>query len=182
MKNVKMKFTIVALLMCCCLVPLSAQSHIDKVADELEKNNKVEKSLVSRRDPKSGKLLTKVSSYSFTNADLCKKLLAAFEADETSAYHSVVSKEEGEISYALTFYRDDMELLYCLSVEGAEGEFSIIWKPKSKGVSLNNLGNIIGSDLAQWQVFGISEKDKEQFMKDMQHLGEELKEMLPDWN
>lgn len=114
-----------------CTNIISAQSRIDKITEQLEKIDTVKKSIVSRRNPQTGKLEKKIQSFSFKDPVLTKKLIEAFEAEESNAHKSAISKDKDTVSYAFTFYnKTNMSLMYCLSIYEHQTDLSIIWKPE----------------------------------------------------
>lgn len=148
---------------------LSAQSRIDKIAKQLERNEKVEKSIVNRRNPKTGKLQRKVHSFSFKDASITKMLIAAFEAEESNAYKSAITKNNRSASYAFTFYKDNMELIYSLTYDGHQTALSIIWNPRnaqSYQYNFNELNFEENATLNQidWDAF---HAEMQQFSQDM---------------
>ena len=62
-----------------------AQKNIDKMAAELEKRDDVAINSVTKRDPKTRKVIKVVKTYSVKDTKLGKRLIDAFEKDEEYA-------------------------------------------------------------------------------------------------
>lgn len=159
---------------------LSAQARIDKIAEQLEKNENVEKSIVNRRDPKNGKLQRKVHSFSFRDSSITKKLIAAFEAEEPNAYKSAITKNNRSASYAFTFYKNNMELIYSLTYDGHQTALSIIWNPRNARSYQNNCNEMNFEESADynqidWNAF---RAEMQQFSQDM----DAFREAQNEWN
>ncbi len=126
---IKLLATMLLLSLCSChTTQLSAQAHIDKIVAKLEKNDKIEKSVVNNRNPKNGDLLRRIESYSFKDEKLTAELINAFEQDENNAIKSAISRNGKNISYAFVFNKKKITISYCLSSSDGYTNLSIIWK------------------------------------------------------
>lgn len=126
---IKLLATFLLLSLCSChTLQTSAQTHIDKVVAQLEKNHKIEKSVVNKRDPNTGDLLCRIESYSFKDKKLTKELIDAFDQDECKASKSAINRNDNNVSYAFVFNKKKMTISYFLSCNDNYTNLSIIQK------------------------------------------------------
>lgn len=126
---IKLLATILLLSLCSChTVQTSAQSHIDKIVAQIEKKNNVEKSVVKKRDPKTGDLVRHIESYSFKDDKLSQELIDAFEKDENDATKSAINRSKNNFSYVLIFHKGKIITSYYLSNAGGYTILNIIRK------------------------------------------------------
>jgi len=96
--------------------PMYAQSHIDKVVDEIEKKG-VDVSKVVKRDPKTKKPYSIVKSLTFYSKDsnYANRLKEAFKKDAENAIEEKVEKKGN--SYILIFIDGKKKTTYTLNIQ-----------------------------------------------------------------
>ena len=78
-KKTLLRLVMVCLLLGCGVSGIKAQITIDKMANELEKRDDVAINSVTKRDPKTRKVIKVVKTYSVKDTKLGKRLIDAFE-------------------------------------------------------------------------------------------------------
>ena len=81
-KKTLLRWFMACVLLCCGVSGIKAQKTIDKMANELEKRDDVAINSVTKRDPKTRKVIKVVKTYSVKDTKLGKRLIDAFEKDE----------------------------------------------------------------------------------------------------
>ena len=72
-----------------------AQKNIDKMAAELEKRDDVAINSVTKRDPKTRKVVKVVKSFSLKDENIGARLIEAFEKDEEYAETAIKDMPKG---------------------------------------------------------------------------------------
>ena len=77
-------------------VPMMAQKNIDKIIQELEKRSDVSINSVTKRDPKTRKIVSMVKT--FTLKDPTSRFIRAFEKDEEDAITAIKNLPKGRLN------------------------------------------------------------------------------------
>ena len=105
-----LKCIIIALFIGIGTVPMMAQKNIDKIIQELEKRSDVSINSVTKRDPKTRKIVSMVKT--FTLKDPISKFIKAFEKDEEDAITAIKNLPKDEKrTYSLTTDRNGIVTL-----------------------------------------------------------------------
>lgn len=185
---IKLLAAVLLLPLCSChTTQLSAQAHIDKVVAKLEKNDKIEKSVVNNRNPKNGDLQRRIESYSFKDAKLTAELIDAFEQDENKAVKSAISRNGKNISYAFVFNKKKITISYYLSSSNGYTNLSIIKKSDdyepghsySPSYDYYNLGDF---DAIDWESIvlqnrTLTQKERDKLNKQIENARKELERL-----
>ena len=91
-----MRCLMVMLLLCIGGSPVWAQKNIDKLVKELEKRNDVAINSVTKRDPKTRKVVSMVKTYSVKDERI--SFVKAFEMDEEDAITAIKDLPEGRVN------------------------------------------------------------------------------------
>lgn len=173
---IKLLAAVLLLPLCSChTTQLSAQAHIDKVVAKLEKNDKIEKSVVNNRNPKNGDLQRRIESYSFKDAKLTAELIDAFEQDENKAVKSAISRNGKNISYAFVFNKKKITISYYLSSSNGYTNLSIIRKSDdyesghSYSPSYDYYYNLGDFDAIDWESIALQNRSLTQKERDKQN-------------
>lgn len=112
-----------------------AQKNIDKMAAELEKRDDVAINSVTKRDPKTRKVVKVVKSFSLKDENIGARLIEAFEKDEEYAETAIkdMPKGRGKAQKAnFTFiYKTDNEAVS--QKHGTATRLSILREPVTTG-------------------------------------------------
>ena len=113
MKTRQLILTVMITVICCSAV---AQSHIDKVVDEIEQKG-VDVSKVVKRDPKTKKAYSIVKSLTFYSKDgnYANRLKEAFQKDAEDATEEKVEKKGNH--YLLVFINGKKKTTYTLNIQ-----------------------------------------------------------------
>lgn len=121
MKTGKMMKCLMAVLMLCIgASPVLAQKNIDKLVKELEKRTDVSINSVTKRDPKTRKVISQVKTYSVKDEKM--SFVKAFEQDEEDAITAIKDLPKGRANIKdakLTFMfspKEDEMRTYTLEV------------------------------------------------------------------
>ncbi|MDO4181273.1 MAG: DUF5024 domain-containing protein [Bacteroidales bacterium] len=140
------------LVLCTGIGKAMAQKEINKMAQMLEKRDDVAINSVTKRDPKTRKIVKVVKSFSVKDDKLAKQLIAAFERDEEYAETAIKDMPKGRGSGQqanFTFiYREETEKrTYTLSVNGnGNVSMTIIISPMKNGKEVEVSSLIINND------------------------------------
>lgn len=109
-----MKCLIALMLMCAGAWPAMAQKNIDKVVKDLEERMDVSVNSVTKRDPKTRKIVSMTKTYSVKDERVASVLRKAFEKDEEFAVTAHKSMPKGranaeEMSLHFVFYPQENE-------------------------------------------------------------------------
>lgn len=142
-----------ALVLCMGGGKAMAQKEINKMAQMLEKRDDVAINSVTKRDPKTRKIVKVVKSFSVKDEKLAKQLITAFEKDEEYAETAIKDMPKGRGSGQqkanFTFiYREETEKrTYTLSVSGSGSvSMTIIISPMKNGKEVDVSSLIINSN------------------------------------
>lgn len=144
------------LVLCAGIGKAMAQKEINKMAQMLEKRDDVAINSVTKRDPKTRKIVKVVKSFSVKDEKLAKQLITAFERDEEYAETAIkdMPKGRGSGQHAnFTFiYREETEKrTYTLSVNGSGSvSMTIIISPMKNGKEVDVSGLSIDSNSNTW--------------------------------
>ena len=115
-----MKCLMAVLLFCISASPVLAQKNIDKLVKQLEKRSDVSVNSVTKRDPKTKKIVSQVKTYSVK--DMRQSFVKAFEMDEEDAITAIKDLPQGRMDIKnakLTFVfapKEDELRTYTLTV------------------------------------------------------------------
>ena len=186
-----MILTAVAALFVCS--PLMAQSHIDKIVEELEQKG-VDVSKVVKRDPKTKKPYSIVKSLTFYSKDgnYANRLKEAFRKDAEDAVKEVVERKgnsyqlifiDGKktVTYSLDFWerqdKDPRVDLRIIMRDGNVKEFDWFneWRDNHGGniFELNGLNGLEDFGNIDWNKYGreLSDKEVEEIVQNMTTSG-----------
>ena len=91
-----LKCMMIALFIGMGTAPVMAQKNIDKIIQELEKRSDVSINSVTKRDPKTRKIVSMVKT--FTVKDLTNRFIKAFEKDEEDAITAIKNLPKGRLN------------------------------------------------------------------------------------
>ena len=109
-----MKCIVALMLMCIGVLPVMAQKNIDKVVKELEGRSDVSINSVTKRDPKTRKVISMTKIYSVRDTRMAGALRRAFEKDEEFAVTAHMNMPKGranaeDMNLYFVFYPVDNE-------------------------------------------------------------------------
>ena len=109
-----MKCIVALMLMCIGALPVMAQKNIDKVVKELEGRSDVSINSVTKRDPKTRKVISMTKNYSVRDTRMAGALRRAFEKDEEFAVTAHMNMPKGranaeDMNLYFVFYPVDNE-------------------------------------------------------------------------
>lgn len=109
-----MKCIVALMLMCIGVLPVMAQKNIDKVVKELEGRSDVSINSVTKRDPKTRKVISMTKNYSVRDTRMAGALRKAFEKDEEFAVTAHMNMPKGranaeDMNLYFVFYPVDNE-------------------------------------------------------------------------
>ena len=84
-------------LLCCGVSGIKAQKTIDKMANELEKRDDVAINSVTKRDPKTRKVIKVVKTYSVKEANFT----FIFRSDDEKRTYTLSTNESGNVSFTI---------------------------------------------------------------------------------
>ena len=91
-----LKCMMIALFIGMGTAPVMAQKNIDKIIQELEKRSDVSINSVTKRDPKTRKIVSMVKT--FTVKDPTSRFIRAFEKDEEDAITAIKNLPKGRLN------------------------------------------------------------------------------------
>jgi len=94
--NKFLKCMMIALFIGMGTAPVMAQKNIDKIIQELEKRSDVSINAVTKRDPKTRKIVSMVKT--FTVKDPTSRFIRAFEKDEEDAITAIKNLPKGRLN------------------------------------------------------------------------------------
>ena len=148
-KKTLLRLVMVCLLLGCGVSGIKAQITIDKMANELEKRDDVAINSVTKRDPKTRKVIKVVKTYSVKDTKLGKRLIDAFEKDEEYAETAIKDMPKGrnagqKANFTFIFRTDDEKRTYTLTTnESGNVSFTIIISPLKNGREVTGVDWII---------------------------------------
>ena len=175
------------LLLCGGANQVFAQKNIDKMAAELEKRDDVAINSVTKRDPKTRKVVKVVKSFSLKDDKIGKRLVEAFEKDEEYAETAIKDmpkgrKEAQKVSFTFIYKVDNEKRTYTLSVnETGSVSMTVIISPMKDGK--DSYSSVFDSD--SWDTFNdqmaeLNDKLKESEIEFQQMSKEDIKKMQED--
>jgi len=173
----------VAALIACS--PVMAQSHIDKIVDEIEQKG-VDVSKVVKRDPKTKKPYSIVKSLTFYSKDsnYANRLKEAFRKDAEDAEQESVSNKGN--NYRLIFVDGKKRSIYSLNIQEQQDKdprVSLRIIMRDGNVKENNDYDIFNSFFGTGAIElngidglleGLGNVDMEKFGRDMEKWGEDF--------
>lgn len=115
-----MKCIVTMMLLCIGILPVMAQKNIDKVVKELEGRSDVSINSVTKRDPKTRKVISMTKTYSVRDARMAGTLRRAFEKDEEFAITAHMNMPKGRAN------AEDMNLYFVFyPVENEKHAYSL---------------------------------------------------------
>lgn len=183
MKAKNLFLTMVAALIACS--PVMAQSHIDKIVDEIEQKG-VDVSKVVKRDPKTKKPYSIVKSLTFYSKDsnYANRLKEAFRKDAEDAEQESVSNKGN--NYRLIFVDGKKKSIYSLNIQERQDKdprVSLKIVMRDGDVKENDDYDIINSFFGTGAIElngidglleGLGNVDMEKFGRDMEKWGEDF--------
>jgi len=183
MKAKNLFLTMVAALIACS--PVMAQSHIDKIVDEIEQKG-VDVSKVVKRDPKTKKPYSIVKSLTFYSKDsnYANRLKEAFRKDAEDAEQESVSNKGN--NYRLIFVDGKKRSIYSLNIQEQQDKdprVSLRIIMRDGNVKENNDYDIFNSFFGTGAIElngidglleGLGNVDMEKFGRDMEKWGEDF--------
>ena len=148
-KKTLLRLVMVCLLLGCGVSGIKAQITIDKMANELEKRDDVAINSVTKRDPKTRKVIKVVKTFSVKDTKLGKRLIDAFEKDEEYAETAIKDMPKGrnagqKANFTFIFRTDDEKRTYTLTTnESGNVSFTIIISPLKNGREVTGVDWII---------------------------------------
>ena len=136
----------------------TAQSHIDKIVDELEQKG-VDISKVVRRDPKTKKVVSETKSLSFYSKDsnYANRLKEAFKKDAEDAVQETVNNHGN--THLLIFKNGTKSAHYNLTITPKSGKDPLV-QLYIKMYIINNDGNIKLEGLEGFEFFDWNKIDR----------------------
>lgn len=140
--NVKqmMKCWVAIMLLCMGTLPVMAQKNIDRLFEELERRDDVSVNSVTKRDPKTRKIVSVVKSFSLKDVKMAKRMIEVFEKDEEYAETAIKDMPKGRksamrVNFNFIFRSDNKRSTYTLTTneEGTINATCIIKSSKSGG-------------------------------------------------
>ena len=183
MKTKNLILTMAAALITCS--PVMAQSHIDKIVDEIEQKG-VDVSKVVKRDPKTKKPYSITKSLTFYSKDsnYANRLKEAFRKDAEDAEQESVSNKGN--NYRLIFVDGKKRSIYSLNIQEQQDKnprVSLKIVMRDGDVKENDDYDIINSFFGTGAIElngidglldGIGNIDMEKFGRDMEKWGEDF--------
>lgn len=183
MKTKNLILTMAAALITCS--PVMAQSHIDKIVDEIEQKG-VDVSKVVKRDPKTKKPYSITKSLTFYSKDsnYANRLKEAFRKDAEDAEQESVSNKGN--NYRLIFVDGKKRSIYSLNIQEQQDKdprVSLKIVMRDGNVKENDNYDIINSFFGTGAIElngidglldGIGNIDMEKFGRDMEKWGEDF--------
>ena len=131
-KKTLLRWFMACVLLCCGVSGIKAQKTIDKMANELEKRDDVAINSVTKRDPKTRKVIKVVKTYSVKDTKLGKRLIDAFEKDEEYAETAIKDMPRGrnagqKANFTFIFRSDDEKRTYTLTTNESGNVSFTIW-------------------------------------------------------
>ena len=146
-----------------------AQKNIDKMAAELEKRDDVAINSVTKRDPKTRKVVKVVKSFSLKDENIGARLIEAFEKDEEYAETAIKDMPKGrgkaqKANFTFIYKTDNEKRTYTLNVkESGSVSMTVIISPMKDG---QEVGSVV-LDPEYWEAFEKDEEYAETAIKDM---------------
>ena len=140
--------------------PVMAQKNIDKIIQELEKRSDVSINSVTKRDPKTRKIVSMVKT--FTVKDPTSRFIRAFEKDEEDAITAIKNLPKGRLN------TKDAQLTFIFHPTKDEKRTYSLTTDRNGVVTLSvviKLGKNHGSDLSFYFDFN-SMSDKIEILHD----------------
>lgn len=125
-----MKCLVAILLLCMTASSVMAQKNIDKLVEELEKSDETAINSVTKRDPKTRKIVRVIKTFSLKDIKMAKRLIAAFEKDEEYAVSAIKDMPKGrknplKVNFTFIYDEENSEKsIYTLST-GEDGTVSL---------------------------------------------------------
>ena len=132
-----------------------AQKNIDKMAAELEKRDDVAINSVTKRDPKTRKVVKVVKSFSLKDENIGARLIEAFEKDEEYAETAIKDMPKGrgkaqKANFTFIYKTDNEKRTYTLNVkESGSVSMTVIISPMKDG---QEVGSVV-LDPEYWDSF-----------------------------
>lgn len=148
-KEIWWKLFMACFMLCCGVSEMKAQKTIDKMANELEKRDDVAINSVTKRDPKTRKIIKVVKSYSVKDPKIGKRLIDAFEKDEEYAETAIKDMPRGrdtgqKVNFTFIYRSDDEKRTYTLNTnERGNVSFTIIVSPLKNGKDVSDVDWLI---------------------------------------
>lgn len=140
------KCLVALMLMCMGTLPLMAQKNIDKVVKELESRTDVAVNSVTKRDPKTRKIVSMTKTYSVKDERMAGVLCKAFEKDEEYAITANKNMPKGRVNasnmnmYFVFYPQDNEKHSYSLNCSGnGQVTLTIIIKQVKEGNDFSDL-------------------------------------------
>lgn len=153
-----------------------AQKNIDKLLEEIEKRDDASVNSVTKRDPKTRKVISVVKSFSLTDAKMTQRLIEAFEKDEEYTVTAIKDmpkgrKEATRANFTFIFQKENEKRTYNFSVD-PKGKISlsvIIKQGRPGDIDISDFSFHFDKD------FEIQPIDKEQMKELQKSIQESLK-------
>lgn len=162
-----MKCIVALMLMCIGVLPVMAQKNIDKVVKELEGRSDVSINSVTKRDPKTRKVISMTKNYSVRDTRMAGALRRAFEKDEEFAVTAHMNMPKGranaeDMNLYFVFYPVDNEKhSYTLTCnKNGEMTLTIIIKQVKEGHNFSDLDFDFHFNNAEMKMKMLSAKQK----------------------
>lgn len=132
-----------------------AQKNIDRMAAELEKRDDVAINSVTKRDPKTRKVLKVVKSFSLKDERIGGRLIEAFEKDEEYAETAIKDMPKGrgkvqKANFTFIYKLDNEKRTYTLTVnESGNVNMTVIISPMKDGKEVS----VVVLDSEDWESF-----------------------------
>lgn len=171
--SIWMKTMMTALVMCISISSVMAQKSIDRLVTELEKRDDVSINSVTKRNPKTRKIVRVVKTFEFKDEKMMKRLIEAFEKDEEYAVTAIKDmpkgrKDPSRVNFTFKFASDNENRTYTLATN-ASGSVSmtLIINPAKEGKDVSWI-NVDDFDMSE---FKEQMKEFDKRMKDLKKRG-----------
>lgn len=115
-----MKCLVAILLLCMTTSSVMAQKNIDKLVEELEKSDETAINSVTKRDPKTRKIIRVIKTFSLKDIKMAKRLITAFEKDEEYAVNAIKDMPKGrknplKVNFTFIYEENSEKSIYTLT-------------------------------------------------------------------
>ena len=106
---------------------LMAQKNLEAVVQKCKSDKSVDKSIVTKRDPKTKELQKIISSFTIEdNPTLQQEVKTAFEQDKEDAYQVIENESNGNMDYFIRFSKANVKVSYSMDSRDTKLSFTVI--------------------------------------------------------
>ena len=121
---------------------LWAQKNLEAVVQKYKSDKSVDKSIVTKRDPKTKELQKIISSFTIEdNPTLQQEVKTAFEQDKEDAYQVIENENDGVVSWFIRFSKGKNTVSYSINVDEEELLLTVIENfdmPEEKDIEIRS--------------------------------------------